>query len=96
MEAIFPSSALAKSLPKVKSAAKDGLVRITEHGYGAYVFMTESQFDNCLQKAREEAVYEMELTHVIERGREDCAQGRYVAGTEEARKEIAKRRHASI
>ena len=41
---VYPASALVKKQPEVKAAARERVVRITEHGRAAYVFASEEVF----------------------------------------------------
>ena len=41
---VYPASALVKKQPEVKAAAREKMVRITEHGRAAYVFASEEVF----------------------------------------------------
>lgn len=91
MEAIFPISALQKKQSVVKQAARDGIVRITENGVGAYVFCAEDVFKRALEEAAEDAAYEARMAAVIERGRADVAAGRVVRGREAFEDEVARR-----
>ena len=91
MSPIFPISALQKKQRDVKEAAKDGIVRITENGVGAYVFCTEAAFKQALADAAEEAAYEARMEAAILRGRADIAEGRFVEGTAAARAEVERR-----
>ena len=82
MEPIFPITALQKKTAAVKEAAQQELVRITENGSGAFVFMSEDVYEQKLQELIEEAVYNARLADAIERGRADIAAGRYTVGTD--------------
>lgn len=94
MEAIFPTSALAKEQVKVKQAARKGVVRITEHGSAAFVFCSEEVFENKINEAVEEALYLESIRGVITQGREDYQAGRFIEGTDAARAETERRRLA--
>lgn len=90
--AIYPASALVKIQPEVKAAARERMVRITEHGRGAFVFASEEVFQREVEEAVAEALEAVEMRRVIEQGREDFAAGRYVAGIDAARAEVKRRR----
>lgn len=79
MEAIFPISALQKEQKEVKEAAKAGLVRITEQGRAAYVFVSEEALEKKIQEERAAAVYEAKLAEIIAEGRADVDAGRVYA-----------------
>ena len=89
---IYPASALVKRQPEVKAAARKRLVRITEHGRGAYVFASEEVFRREVDAAVAEALEAAEMRAAILRGRQDYQAGRYVVGIEAARDEVARRR----
>lgn len=90
--AIYPASALVKIQPEVKAVARERMVRITEHGRGAFVFASEDVFQREIDEAVAEALEAIEMRRVIERGREDFAAGRYVTGIDAALEEIERRR----
>ena len=92
MEAIYPITALSKQQAEVKSAAKDDIVRITEHGAAAWIFASEEAFEARIQKAVTEAVSEAQIAMLIERGRSDVDSGNVVIGTDRARKKLAQKR----
>ena len=89
---VYPASALVKKQPEVKAAARERVVRITEHGRAAYVFASEEVFRREVAEAVAEALEAVEMREVILRGREDYVAGRYVTGIEAARAEVARRR----
>ena len=89
---IYPASALVKKQPEVKAAARERIVRITEHGRAAYVFASEEVFRREVDEAVAEALEAIEMRQVILRGREDFANGRFVTGIDAARSEVARRR----
>lgn len=93
MNPIFPVTALQKRQGEVKRAAQENVVRITENGVGAYVFCSESVFEQALAQAAEAAAYEERIAAAIERGRADYAEGRTVNGIDNARVAIEKHRH---
>lgn len=92
MDAIYSTTALQTKQREVKDAAQLGIVRITENGNGAFVFMSEELFEKALQDAREEAAYEARIETVLSRARTDFDEGRYYSSTEELRKAVAKER----
>lgn len=91
MDAIFPVTALQKQQGEVKKAAREGIVRITENGRGAFVFCSDEVFEQKLRQVAEDAAYEARIATVIERGRHDIEAGRLYRGTESAFAEIEKR-----
>lgn len=95
MEAIYPITALSKQQAEVKSAAKDDIVRITEHGAAAWIFASEEAFETRIQKAVAEAISEVQIATLIERGRNDVDSGNVVTGTDQARKKLAQKRARS-
>lgn len=89
---VFPASSLVKEQPKVKAAARERLVRITERGRAAYVFASEDVFRREVNEAVAEALEAIEMREAILSGREDFEAGRYVVGMDAARAEVARRR----
>ena len=75
----------------VKEAAQRDIVRITEHGEGAYIFCSEAVFESKVERAVKDALYEKELAAVISRGEGDFGAGRIFHGTEAAKAEVARR-----
>ncbi len=94
MEPIFPITALSKDQAAVKEAARDNIVRITERGAAAWIFTSEEALEQKIKDAVDDAVYEAQLAWVIERGRRDFAEGRYITGTENLKKKLAEMRAA--
>ena len=76
MEPIMPLTTLLRNPGKVKEAARESIVRITEHGEGAYIFATEESFEVYVQRQREEAAFEERLSKAIEQGLADVEAGR--------------------
>ena len=66
MDPIYPVSALQKRQGDVKRAAQDHIVRITENGTGAYVFCSETMFEQRMAEVAEQAAYEERLAMGIE------------------------------
>ena len=91
MEPIFPITALQKKPNEVKQAAQKDIVRITENGCAAYIFVSEEVYELKMQEAVEQAIYEAQLAYVIERGRADITAGRVYENSEEAWEEIERR-----
>ncbi|WP_172136282.1 hypothetical protein [Adlercreutzia sp. ZJ473] len=89
MEAIFPITALTKQQAKVKEAASEDVVRITENGVAAWIFASEEAFERRVKSAVEEALYEASVASVIARGTRDYEEGRYVVGADAARAKLA-------
>ena len=82
---IFSFSALKSNQREVRDRGKSEVVHITENGNAAYVFCSEEVFEREKQRAIEDAISEMQIAQVIERGRADVAEGRIVEGLDEAR-----------
>lgn len=82
---IFSFSALKNNQREIKDRGKSEVVHITENGNAAYIFCSEEVFEREKARAVEDAISEMQIAQVIERGREDIAAGRVVEGLEEAR-----------
>lgn len=91
MDAIFPVTALQKQQGEVKKAARDGIVRITENGKGAYVFCSEEVFERMMEQTAEDAAYEARIDAIVRRGRADIAAGHVYHGTEAAMAEVERR-----
>jgi PHD/YefM family antitoxin component YafN of YafNO toxin-antitoxin module len=94
MDAIFSSTALRDRQAEVKKAAREGLVRITENGAGAFVFCSDEVFQLQLDEAAERALHCAAAEAAIARGRASYASGDYVEGAEAAFAEAARRRSA--
>lgn len=84
MDAIFSITALQRTPGKVKDAAKDNLVRITEQGQGAYVFCSDEVFEETIEREREDAAYEARLMDSVRRGVGDIAEGRFTDSVDDA------------
>ncbi len=95
MEAIYPVTALQKQQGEVRKAAREGLVRITENGKGAYVFCSEDVFERLLDQAAEDAAAEARMHFIVNRGRSDIAAGRVYEGTEAAMRAVERKVLAS-
>ena len=95
MEAIYPVTALQKQQGEVKKAAREGLVRITENGKGAYVFCSENVFGRILDQAAEDAAAEARMHLIVNRGRSDIAAGRTYKDTEAAMRAVEQKVLAS-
>lgn len=90
LDPIYPVTALQKKTAEVKEAARHDIVRITENGVGAFIFASEEMFEKRIREAVEQAVEDALIAGVIERGRVDIAEGRYIVG-DAAWEEIEKR-----
>lgn len=84
MEPIFSMTTLQRSPSAVKESAREGIVRITEQGSGAYVFCSEEAFEARLAAERADAAYEARLLDAVGRGIADIEAGRYATSVEEA------------
>ena len=94
MEPIFPITALSKDQAAVKEAAQNNIVRITEHGAAAWIFTSEETYEQAVQDAVANALYEAQVAWAIERGRQDFAEGACTTGTENAKARLAALRAA--
>lgn len=84
MEPIYSMTTLQRNPSKVKRAAEDNVVRITEQGAAAYVFCTEEKFEERIAKERADAAYEARIMDAVGRGIADIDAGRYVTSVDEA------------
>ncbi len=84
MEAIYPVTALQKQQGEVKKAAREGIVRITEKGRGAFVFCSDEVFEQKMRQVAEDAAYEARMAAAFERGFADIAAGRFYENIDEA------------
>ena len=82
---IFSFSALKSNQREVKDRGSSEVVHITENGNAAFIFCSEEVFEREKQRAVEEAISQMQIAQLIERGREDVAAGRVVEGLDEGR-----------
>lgn len=78
MEPIYSMTTLQRSPSKVKEAARNDVVRITEQGSGGYVFASEKAFADYIARQREDAVAEARITDSIDRGISDIEAGQFV------------------
>lgn len=96
MDKVYSSTALKERQGEVKAAAREGLVRITENGSGAFVFCSDEVFQREIDDAVERALYTARVEEAVLRGRAAAREGRVVEGIEAARAEVAKRRNARV
>jgi len=82
---IFSFSALKSNQREVKDRGRTEVVHITENGNAAFVFCSEEVFEREKARAVEDAISELQIAEIIERGREDVAAGRIVAGLDAGR-----------
>lgn len=94
MDTIYSSVALRDHQREVKDAAREGVVRITENGRGAFVFCSEDVYLRELRRAADEAVYAERMANAVREGRDDVSRGRIVVGAEEAMLRIRARSKA--
>lgn len=94
MDAIFSTTELRDHPREVKAAAREGLVRITENGKGAYVLCSEDVFRREVDDAVERALYASRVEEAVLRGRTAIAEGDCVEGIDTARAAVAQRRAA--
>ena len=92
MEVIYPITALQKDPKRVREAAKEGIVRISENGNAAYIFCSEEIFEQRLEEERANAAYEARLLESIGRGFADVQTGHYVETLRGAFEKAAKMR----
>lgn len=92
MEAIFPVTALQKQQGEVKKAAREGIVRITENGRGAFIFCSDEVFEQKLRQVAEDAAYEARMEDAFARGFSSIEAGRCVEGADAAREAAARLR----
>lgn len=85
MDAIYSATALRDHQKEVKEAARRGVVRITEHGKGAFVFCSEEVFQRRIAQAVDDALYARRAKEAIARGTEAYESGDYVVGLEAAK-----------
>lgn len=83
MTAIFPSVALKNQQREIKAIADKEFVHITENGRGKYLFVAEDVFNDYVENAIEDALYEQRLIEALEQSRRDFAEGRYYTSHEE-------------
>lgn len=94
MDKVYSSTALKERQSEVKAAAREGLVRITENGAGAFVFCSDEVFQREIDDAVERALYTARVEEAVLRGRAAAREGRTVEGIEAAQAEVARRRAA--
>ena len=82
---IFSFSALKSNQREIKNRSKSEVVHITENGKAAYVFCSEEVFEREKSQAVEDAISELQISQLIERGRKDVKAGRVVVGFERGR-----------
>ncbi len=92
MEPIYSMTSLQRNPSAIKNDAREGIVRITEQGGGAFVFASEEAFEARLAQEREDAAYEARLIDAVGRGIVDIENGRYVTSIDEAFAQAAERR----
>ena len=71
MSAIYPSTALKNQQREIKARADREVVHITENGWGKYVFMSEDVFEQSINQAVEDALYEARLKSALAESRKD-------------------------
>lgn len=94
MAPIFPVTALAKNPKQVRDAARKSVVRVTENGCGAFVFMSEDALRDLVRREREDAAYEVYVQEAVGRGVADIAAGRFVDSRVKLFAEAKRRRDA--
>lgn len=96
MDPIYSMTTLQRNPSAVKEDARNGVVRITEQGGGAFVFCSEQAFEDRIARERADAAYEARLAEAVGRGIADIEGGRYVTSVDEAfnRALVLRRRYA--
>lgn len=94
MAPIFPSTALKNQQREIKAIADKEVVHITENGWGKYVFMSEDVFEQSLNSAVEQALYEQRLADALTQSRADYLQGNYYTSKEEMLQALESKRKA--
>ena len=85
---IFSFSALKSNQREIKNRGREEVVHITENGNAAFIFCSEDVFEREKARAVENAICEMQVAQMIERGRADIEAGRAVEGLEAAQKRM--------
>ena len=85
---IFSFSALKSNQREIKKRGRDEVVHITENGNAAFIFCSEDVFEREKARAVEDAICEMQIAQVIERGHADFEAGHVVEGLDAARKRM--------
>lgn len=83
MTAIFPSTALKNQQREIKHIADTQIVHITENGRGKYAFMSEEVFQQEIENAVEEALYEARMADALRESRQDFTEGRFYSSRED-------------
>lgn len=94
MDAIFTATDLRDRSGEVKRAARNGLVRITENGKGAFVLCSEQVYQQHIDEAVDRALYIERASDAILRGRESFDRGDFVEGIDSARAAVAAMRES--
>lgn len=94
MDAIYTATDLRDRSGEVKRAARDGLVRITENGKGAFVFCSERVFQQQIDEAVDRALYIERAMDAIQRGYASFERGDFVEEIDSARAAVAAMRES--
>ena len=89
MDAIYSATALRDRPKEVKQAARERLVRITEHGKGAYIFCSEAVFESEIQQAVDRALYAQRAQDAVMAGKTAIEQGDYLVGIDAGKAAVA-------
>ena len=92
MSAIYPSTALKNQQREIKARADREVVHITENGWGKYVFMSEDVFEQSINQAVEDALYEARLKSALVESRKDFEEGRFYSSKVDMLAAVAKKR----
>ena len=92
MSAIYPSTALKNQQREIKARADREVVHITENGWGKYVFMSEYVFEQSINQAVEDALYEARLKSAFAESRKDFEEGRFYSSKDDMLAAVAKKR----
>ena len=92
MSAIYPSTALKNQQREIKARADREVVHITENGWGKYVFMSEDVFEQSINQAVEDALYEARLKSALAESRKDFEEGRSYSSKSDMLAAVSKKR----
>ena len=92
MSAIYPSTALKNQQREIKARADREVVHITENGWGKYVFMSEDVFEQSINQAVEDALYEARLKSALAESRKDFEEGLSYSSKADMLAAVAKKR----
>jgi len=76
MPYIYSTTELKRNLKDIKELANKEPVYITENGNGAYVFISQKQFEKQIEQGIEDALYALRFQEAMNLARADIEQGR--------------------